>query len=244
MKKEIPKLGWSQKDAINVFAGFIALNILLFGIGLVHETTSIFNLFISSNDTINAIAIYIITAATFLYPLYHFLIKKHPNLTLKDFRLIPLKLKTIIKMVLMGYGLLFLLTLLLIPILSIFPDIPGLGPQENVLPVFGEGSAAMTTAAIIAIIIAPIIEEIFFRGYLLQSLMNRCSFLTASIITAAIFAFVHFQFESIIGIFFLSLIINYIYYRSGNTITATIAFHMVNNAVAFTIILNYSHLIQ
>ena len=233
-----PKTAWSFKDAVKVFVGFISINLLLFLLGSVHAEYDTFHFLVSNNQTLNSINLYILTIATFLAPMWFFLIR-NKEITPKKFGLKKLSVGKVIKMILLAYGLLLLSSIILLFIATyITPDIPGLSLQEDVLPLFGEGKLAMTVAGIIAIGIAPIIEEIFFRGYLLQSLMTKLSFLTASTITAAIFAFIHFQFESILGIFILSLIINYIYKKSGNTITATIAFHMVNNAVAMTVLLN------
>lgn len=226
-----------DKKTIKVLLGFFGINALLLLLAEIHAKKNTFDFLITENQTFNGVLLYIGSALTFLIPLYFFTIRGKKR-KLSDFGIKPITAWQAVKTVLTGYGLLFLLTLIIALTTYFGIDIPGIGVQESILPVFGEGRVALITAAIIAIAIAPVVEEIFFRGFLLNSLMGKFSFFTSTIITSAIFALVHFQFESILGIFTLSLIINYLYKINGNSTSATIIFHMVNNAVAMIILLN------
>ena len=228
---------WSLKDTIKVLLGFFGINAILFALWNLHVKYGVFNFFITTNQILNGVLLYILSVVTFLIPLYFFAIRRK-KAKLSDFGIVKITLWQGVRTVLLGYGILILLTSIIALITLYFGDIPGIGPQRSVLPIFGEGTFAVTIAAIIAIGIAPTVEEIFFRGFLLNSFMSEFSFFTATIITSAIFAFVHFQFESILGIFILSLIINYLYKVSGKSTSATIIFHMVNNTVAIAVLLN------
>ena len=188
---------WPFRDTIQVLIGCITMHIIILLLAGMHARNNTFDFLVSDDQTFNGVLIYIVSASSFLLPLWYYLLKGKKR-TFSDFGLIKLRLFKIIQMVLLGYGLLFLLSIIvwiLTETMSI--HIPGLNPQEDVLPVFGSGKFAMSVAGIIAIIIAPILEEIFFRGFLLKSLMTKYPFYVASILTAGIFAFVHFQFESI-----------------------------------------------
>lgn len=227
----------AHKKTIKVLLGFFGINALLLILAGIHAKNNTFDFLITENQTFNGVLLYIGSALTFLLPLYFFAIKGK-KVRLSDFGIKPMTLTQAIKTVLIGYGLLFLFTIIIAAITYYIGEIPGISPQESILPVFGEGQVALITASIIAVAIAPVVEEIFFRGFLLGSLMSKFSFFTSSIITSAIFALAHFQFESILGIFILSLIINHLYKINGNSTSATIIFHMVNNTVAMMILLN------
>jgi len=110
--------------------------------------------------------------------------------------------------------------------------IPGYEMQENILPLFGKTIPSMIIAGIMIVIIAPIIEEIVFRGFILRTLVNRIGIFLGSLLTAGIFAILHMQFKSIIPIFILGLIINSIVTKNKSIIPA-ILFHVINNAIAF-----------
>ncbi len=153
----------------------------------------------------------------------------------KTFGLVRTSIWKTIKLVFSGY-LLFLGITLVISLIIFYTGwkIPGYQIQERILPLFGDNLIELIISGILIVAIAPIIEEIFFRGFLLRSISNKCGVIYGSIISAALFALLHLQLSSIIPIFILGLIINSLVIRSKSIIPA-IAFHMFNNAIAFTI---------
>lgn len=114
--------------------------------------------------------------------------------------------------------------------------IPGYEMQESVFKLFGGDLASIILSGVIVILIAPLVEEIFFRGFLLRALANRAGNALGSIITALIFALLHFPWQSIIPVFILGLIINSLVIRT-KSIWPAIGFHIFNNSIAFTILL-------
>jgi len=125
---------------------------------------------------------------------------------------------------------------LMIAALIIFGGVkvPGYQIPEPTLPLFGETSFAMMIAAIVIVGIAPMLEELFFRGFILQGLVNKIGPYFGALLTALLFAVVHLQFSSFIPIFILSLVLSVLFIRS-KSIWPCIIFHIINNAVAFTI---------
>ncbi|MBI2453259.1 CPBP family intramembrane metalloprotease [Candidatus Peregrinibacteria bacterium] len=115
-------------------------------------------------------------------------------------------------------------------------DIPGYDQQISYLPVFGNDAFAMIIAFFVIVIIAPIVEELFFRGFLLQTLVQYFHPFLGSFITALVFTSIHFQFQSFIPIFVLSLLLNGLFLHTKN-IWPSITFHMLNNVLA--LILEY-----
>ena len=233
---------WPYKAGVRIFGLFVLLNITIFTLHALHLEYHWFDMLVTNNETINLVSLYAVTLITFLLPLI-ILIHRY-SLKPKDLSFKKNSLPDIFKLIGIAYILIFTSSICLFLLSELLPfDIPGLGPQTD-LPFFEGTTSTKVIGAVIAIGIAPIVEEIFFRGFLLKTLLMRFKFTHASILTAAIFAFFHFQFESILGIFILSLIINYIYERGGLSIIPTIAFHMANNTVAMLVLLNYDKLTE
>jgi uncharacterized protein len=92
--------------------------------------------------------------------------------------------------------------------------------------------AVLVTFALLALIGAPIVEEIAFRGMLFGAL-TKSSFtpLMASLISAGVFALFHFEPKRFLVLFVVGAVLGEARRRSGST-SASIVAHMVNNAPA------------
>lgn len=157
------------------------------------------------------------------------------KLSFKNFGINKVSVWNVIKLVFLGY-LLFLGITFIVNLIILYTDlrIPGYQVQERVLPLFGDNILSLIISGILIIAVAPVIEEVFFRGFLLRSLSNKMGIFYGSILTALLFALLHLQPSSIIPVFILGLIINSLVIKSKSIIPA-IAFHVFNNAIAFTI---------
>lgn len=112
--------------------------------------------------------------------------------------------------------------------------IPGYQVQESIFNIFGSGNLELIIAGIIVVGIAPFVEEIFFRGFFLRFFVDKIGIFYGSIVSALIFAVFHLQWQSIIPIFILGLIINYLVVKHKSIVPAII-FHVINNGIAFTL---------
>jgi len=107
-------------------------------------------------------------------------------------------------------------------------EISELPPTENLLKlIFGLVVIALTPA---------ICEEVMYRGVIMSG-FEELGKRAAIVISALLFAFMHMDFQKIIGIFLLGLLIGYIVYKT-DSIFAGILAHFTNNAVS--IILSYA----
>ena len=109
--------------------------------------------------------------------------------------------------------------------------IPGFQAQPSIIPAFGDSTSAIIIATFTVVIIAPIIEEIFFRGFLMRTLVNHYKLYLGSIASAAIFALFHLQPNSIIPLFIVGLLLNSIVIRTKSILPA-IGFHMLFNGIS------------
>ncbi|MBE6512022.1 MAG: CPBP family intramembrane metalloprotease [Methanobrevibacter olleyae] len=81
-----------------------------------------------------------------------------------------------------------------------------------------------------SIILAPIVEELFFRGVLFNRLKIRTGIIAAMIISSAIFAIGH-EFGGITSAFLFGICMCIIYLKTDN-ILMTMSIHFLNNLVA------------
>ncbi len=97
-----------------------------------------------------------------------------------------------------------------------------------------------------AIIIAPIVEELFFRGFLFSGLQKRYTWKKSAFISSSIFALLHvpiitsnltytinFFFEMFLPIFFIGYILAYLYYRSRSILLPMLVHCAINSISLF-----------
>lgn len=84
---------------------------------------------------------------------------------------------------------------------------------------------------IVAVVGAPIVEELLFRGVLFEEIRNECSLKMTIFLTALVFGIYHFNIIQTPNTFFMGLVLAYVYYKTG-TIKAPIIIHATNNILA------------
>lgn len=82
------------------------------------------------------------------------------------------------------------------------------------------------------VIIAPIAEELLFRGYLLGKLRKYVSLWLAIFVTSLLFAIVHFQWNVGIDVFVLSIFLCLLRVWT-NSLWSPILLHMLKNGIAY-----------
>ena len=133
------------------------------------------------------------------------------------------------------YGLLIVVISLL---LQIFPGIDT--GQEQDIGFKNLNTANDTMLAFVALVLLPPIgEEILMRGYLYSGLRSRWRFVTAGLVTSAIFGAAHLQLGTdstlwlaAVNTFVLSLVLVYLRERTG-ALYAGMLVHALNNFIAF-----------
>ena len=131
-------------------------------------------------------------------------------------------------MVGLGCGLMILSSIFNL-IYSRFLAVFNLRPQVDLVPVFEELSSPWWLLAA-GVVIAPMTEEIFFRGFLFGGLWKKYHWQKAAVINSALFALMHLQATAMLPIFILGYIFSYLYYRSSS-IWPGILMHVATNAL-------------
>lgn len=82
------------------------------------------------------------------------------------------------------------------------------------------------------VVIAPLAEEILFRGYLLSELRRRTKTWIAILLTSLMFGVVHLAWNVGIDVFVLSIVLCVLRIKTGS-LWASVLLHMIKNAVAY-----------
>lgn len=92
-------------------------------------------------------------------------------------------------------------------------------------------SGSTITSIISVVILAPIMEELLFRGIILNRALSKGSILRAIIISSFLFGFVHLNIIQGINAFVCGIVIAYLYVKTKSLWPCIIA-HMFNNAIS------------
>lgn len=211
--------------SIALFAGFAGL---LYSVPQAAEALAGFH------PTVSFLVQYLIQFLILFFPLWLFVVDKY-NVGLADFGFVKIRPWQLIKTVLLCYGFYLVVSFALAALLQYTGlSLPGYEEQDSYLPFFGYDVIGLVCAFAVVSILAPLLEELFFRGFIYRTFTKTWPIWLASGLTAALFALIHFQFQTFLPLFFLGLILNYAYQRTGSVWTA-VAFHSLNNTIAFSL---------
>jgi len=131
---------------------------------------------------------------------------------------------------------LFLLIVLLITRISGYFDYqPPVHPLVNIF--FKEGNPFILGGVIVlAVLVAPVIEEIVFRGFIYSAVKKRAGITLAIIVTSALFSLLHMSIFSFLPIFFLGIALAYLYEKTGLLISS-ITLHVIHNSILISMLL-------
>jgi uncharacterized protein len=120
-------------------------------------------------------------------------------------------------------------------VVAIFGD----PPDQEITEEIKEETAAIAIAGYILItcLLAPLAEEVFFRGLLFPVLRSRWGTAAGVVVTGALFSLVHASGsppEALIVLFVLGAGLCLLYLRTGSLLPC-IGLHALNNAIAFAV---------
>lgn len=121
-------------------------------------------------------------------------------------------------------------------ITTLFPSFPIDEVQDVGFSVFGSRlDNIMAFTALV--VIAPLAEEVLFRGYLYGKLKAYVPALWGAVVTSLLFGLVHFQWNVAVDVFVLSMFLCWLRSITGS-IWAGILAHSLKNAVAYFILIS------
>jgi membrane protease YdiL (CAAX protease family) len=99
-----------------------------------------------------------------------------------------------------------------------------------------QSTAKLILAGFVVIVVAPIGEEFFFRGFFYRALRSRLTVLVAAAIDGIVFGLIHFSGSDTLDLLpvlgFLGFVFCLVYERT-KTLYTVIALHSLNNSIAY-----------
>ena len=132
---------------------------------------------------------------------------------------------------LLGLGASLLLTAAYVGLVTA-GDLESLLPPELPAAVRNAEGLSRVAAAFVVIVIGPIAEETFFRGFAFQGLRGRMGVVGAAVVSAALFAGAHGQVGLLIPAFLSGLVLTWVFVRTRCLGPAILA-HSLQNFLAF-----------
>lgn len=112
----------------------------------------------------------------------------------------------------------------------------GLNDQKNIMDIVNMLPLYLLA---MAVVFAPISEELFFRALLINKIGERTGQIAAILIAAAVFAVLHISYGSVVelvGAFSIAVILGVVYVKS-ESIMPPIAIHMIFNFLSISFML-------
>jgi len=229
---------WQVKDVFNVF---VFAFILEFAFYLVLRISGAreYMLYLQGNALFSALFlffVYILQSFGLLFPFWYLIVRKY-GLEVRELGFKWIGTWKTVAWIVASYLFYIGLSIFIITLFSAL-GIGNLGfePQQSIFEFFGTDIVGIIFAGFVSIVLAPFIEEIFFRGFVLNTLIKRISPVWGIVITALVFASVHFEFQSIMPLIILAFVLNVLYVKTGS-VWPSILFHVVNNTIAFFVLL-------
>ena len=225
-----PGADWGPGEAIAIF--FIAL---LVSTGL---SIALLNLFFSSTSSNTSTILFLFMSSLMLYAImlggvYYSVVTRHGS----DLKAIGLSTRHAGRAIEWGFGLglplfagaLGLAFVSLFVYNAAYRDLLHRPIPQSMMPSFsGTSGGAIFIYVFTLVVLAPVCEEIFFRGYLYPSFRNRMGMQAAMLLNGAFFAAVHFQLPGFLPRFLIGYGLCYMYERNRTLIAPMIGHALYN----------------
>ncbi|GMT49831.1 MAG: hypothetical protein IEMM0008_1370 [bacterium] len=234
-------------DAYGLFVIWFSLAITIdIIVGSAMSIGTKYNLFLlDSTDWLLSLSISHVTASAIIELIViRLLILKQESINLKDFfrQILPLStLKVSFRHVILG----FQAYAVAVPIIILVSLISNYFIDQNPLesnPIFtllidGDSTFTFISVSVMAIVLAPVFEEILFRGLLFRLLQSKWSTELAALVTSVIFGVIHFSLYALFPITALGMVLAWSYQKSNSLITPIVAHALWNATILLSVYL-------
>ena len=114
--------------------------------------------------------------------------------------------------------------------------------EQDVVESLGgdEGTFGLVVAGLMVIAVAPVVEEVFFRGFFYRALRSRFPIVLAALMDGMLFGVIHFNFDGAEGLLILPplALLGFIFclvYEKTGSLYPVIGMHAFNNALAYAV---------
>ena len=111
-------------------------------------------------------------------------------------------------------------------------------PPQELIQLFGNGGdpIAITLLILFAVLLAPIVEEVIFRGCIYRFLKSQTLIPSAQVISGILFALLHGNLMSFGPLLVVGILLAHVYESNGNLLVA-ISFHALFNSFSLLMLL-------
>lgn len=103
--------------------------------------------------------------------------------------------------------------------------------QQEIIDQFPRSASGLVLFVVLAVVMAPLFEEVFFRGFLFRGFAESWGWFWGAVASGVIFALAHLQLDVAVPLFALGFVLAWVYHRTGSLWTS-IALHAVFNGVS------------
>ncbi|MCK4518724.1 MAG: CPBP family intramembrane metalloprotease [Candidatus Omnitrophica bacterium] len=232
----MPEAGWQVIDVVRVIILYLFFSCLISYVFFVSRFTFVVESLVvkvAELDELSRMALSLsISYLLILSLLIYFIVIKYKQ----KMRVLGLNVRNFFKNVFLGAAgyIAFIPLLILAAYVSfLLASFFNIGPEENpLLNVFQiEGRPALLVYFVVCIcLLGPVVEEIFFRGFLYKALKKSFGVLPAVVVSSVFFAWLHMTFIGFLPIMVLGLLLAYLYEKNG-TLIPSITIHIIHNSV-------------
>jgi membrane protease YdiL (CAAX protease family) len=104
-------------------------------------------------------------------------------------------------------------------------------PQQDIVDQFPRSPGGGVLFFVLAVLFAPLFEELFFRGFLYKAFRTSWGWLPGALTSGAVFALAHMQLTLFVPLLALGVALAWVYERTGSLWTS-ITMHALFNGVA------------
>ena len=106
--------------------------------------------------------------------------------------------------------------------------------NNSAITTFGLDALGIGVGGLLIIVIAPLLEEIFFRGFVYRVFTKRWPIWLASGLSAALFALAHFDLANLPTLFLFAILLNYTYEHT-KSLKYCVLLHALNNIIVLAL---------
>lgn len=104
----------------------------------------------------------------------------------------------------------------------------------------GDSTLGLIVAGLMVMIVAPVAEEVFFRGFFYKALRSKFSMVVAAILDGLLFGLIHYNFEGAEALLLLPplALLGFVFcvvYEKTGSLFPVIGMHAFNNSVAYAV---------
>lgn len=233
IKIPLKSLGYVGWTGLAIFGG----GSLLLGLAIRTLTPDVFQIWLSSTAVGSMVGYALsFTVATLVVLLPYKAIKKLSWTQL--FEKIGLKKPPTLEMAawaLFVWGLFFVTSIVVVMVVQAL--LPGVDMSESQDVGFSSvaGFGDKIAAFVALVVLAPVLEEVIFRGFLYGRLRENYGVIISSVVTSLVFGLAHMQVNVGIVVFVLSLFMCYLRERF-DSVWPTVLLHALKNGLAFVLL--------